>query len=117
MLRFLADENLNNGIVRGIRRRVPSVSIVRIQDVGMTGMDDSAVLDWAAANQLIVLTHDVCTMTRYATERVAAGMSMPGLIEISRKSSLSVVIEDVILIAECGTDGEFEGQVIYLPLQ
>ena len=39
MLRFLADENLNNQIVRGVLRRKPDVDIVRVQDVGLSEAD------------------------------------------------------------------------------
>jgi hypothetical protein len=35
MLRFLADENFNNQIVRGILRRNPDIEIVRVQDIGV----------------------------------------------------------------------------------
>jgi hypothetical protein len=40
MLRFAADENFNADIVRGLRRRLPEVDIVRVQDVGLSGADD-----------------------------------------------------------------------------
>jgi hypothetical protein len=33
MLRFAADENFNADIVRGLRRRLPELDIVRVQDV------------------------------------------------------------------------------------
>jgi hypothetical protein len=36
MLRFAADENFNNDIVRGVRRRNPGVDIVRVQDDGLS---------------------------------------------------------------------------------
>jgi hypothetical protein len=49
MLRLLADENLDGNIVRGLVRRLPDVDIVRVQDVGLSGVDDPAVLEWAAA--------------------------------------------------------------------
>jgi hypothetical protein len=45
MLRFAADENFNNDIVRGLLRRKPDLDIVRIQDVGLSGADDSTVLE------------------------------------------------------------------------
>ncbi|MEG4939059.1 DUF5615 family PIN-like protein [Microcoleus sp. F4-D5] len=48
MLRFLADENFNNQIVRGILRRNPDVDIVRVQDVGSIEAEDPTVLEWAA---------------------------------------------------------------------
>ena len=48
MLRLAADENLNNDILRGLLRQMSNVDIVRIQDVGLSGADDSTVLEWAA---------------------------------------------------------------------
>lgn len=47
MVRFLADENFNNQIVRGILRRNPNVDIVRVQDMGLSETDDPTVLEWA----------------------------------------------------------------------
>ena len=56
MIRFLADENFNNQIVRGILRQNSDVDIVRIQDVELSGVDDPTVLAWAAQEGRIVLT-------------------------------------------------------------
>jgi predicted nuclease of predicted toxin-antitoxin system len=66
MLRLLADENLNANIVRGLLRRLPTLDIVRTQDVGLTGADDPTVLAWAAGDRRVLVTHDVQTVTRYA---------------------------------------------------
>ncbi len=63
MLRLAADENFNNDIVRGLLRRQPALNIVRIQDVGLSGADDSTVLEWAAQERRVLLTHDVSTIT------------------------------------------------------
>ena len=117
MLRLLADENLNNDLVRGLQRRKPDLDIVRAQDVGLSGSDDPALLEWAAQEKRIVLTHDVSTMTRYAYERVRAGRPMSGVFEIGRSLALGQVIEDVLLLAECSHEGEWDGQVRYLPLK
>ena len=43
-IRLLADENFNGGIIRGLLRRNPEVDLVRVQDVGLLGADDPAVL-------------------------------------------------------------------------
>ena len=47
-VRLLADENVNvNGnIVRGPLRRHPEIDLVRVQDVGLAGLDDPTVLAW-----------------------------------------------------------------------
>jgi len=117
MLPMLADENFNNDIIRGVRRRSDDVDIVRVQDVHLSGADDPTVLEWAARNQRVLLTHDVSTMTRFAYDRVREGEPMPGVFEVSRKVSLATAIEEILLLAECSTPGEWEGQVRYLPLQ
>ena len=117
MTRFLADENFNNQIVRGILRQAPSIDIVRVQDVGLSGVDDPTVLAWAAETGRIVLTHDVATMITFAYQRIQAGLSMPGLFEANRSVPVGLAIEDIILIAECSIEGEWEVQVRFLPLR
>jgi predicted nuclease of predicted toxin-antitoxin system len=68
VLRFAADENFNNDIVRGLLRRKPNLDIVRVQDVGLAGADDPTILEWAAREGRILLTHDVSTITAAGNE-------------------------------------------------
>lgn len=117
MLRLLADENFNNNIVRGLLRRRPDLDLVRVQDVGLSRADDPAVLEWAAQEGRILLTHDVTTITFYAYERIRAGLSMPGVFETNRTVPMGVAIEDILLLVDCSLEGEWEGQVRYLPLR
>lgn len=44
MLRWLADENFNNDILRALLREKTDLDIVRAQDVGLTGAPDEALL-------------------------------------------------------------------------
>ena len=105
-----------NVIVRGLLRRQPELDIVRIQDAGLSGADDRTVLEWAAQEGRILLTHDVSTITKYAYQRVRADQPMPGVFEVNRPVPIGRAIEDILLLAECSLDGEWEGQVRYLPL-
>lgn len=116
MARFAADENFNGRILRGLFRRNPNLDIVRVQDVGLSGADDPTTLDWAASEGRVLLTHDVATITRYANERTNTGLPMPGVFEVGRAVPIGQAIEDLLLIAECSLEGEWEGQVRYLPL-
>jgi hypothetical protein len=116
MLQLLADENFNNNIIRAVLRQKPEADIVRVQDVGLSGADDQRVLEWAAQQGRILLTHDVSTITKYAYERIEAGQEMPGVFEVSRTTPIGSVIEDIILLLECSLEGEWAGQIIYLPL-
>lgn len=117
MLKLAADENFNNDILRGLLRRNPEVDVVRVQDAGLSGADDPAVLAWAAAEGRVLLTHDVTTMTRYAYERAARGEPMPGVFEVARTVPVALAIDDLLLLTEGSLEGEWEGQVRYLPLR
>jgi len=117
MIGLVFDENFNNDIVRGLLRRNPNLDVVRVQDVGLAQADDPAVLEWAAQQQRVLITHDVSTITAHAYNRVAAGKPMAGVFEVPRAATTTVVINDLRLIAECSLPGEWEGQVRYLPLR
>lgn len=116
MLKLLADENFDNNIVRGLRRRNSNIDIVRVQDVGLSGEDDPTVLQWAAQEKRVLLTHDVSTITRYAYQRLAQDLPMSGVIEVGLDAPIGRVIEDIIIIWECSLEGELAGQIQYLPL-
>jgi hypothetical protein len=116
MLRFLADENFHNHILRGIVRRFPEFDLVRAQDVGLEEELDSVLLDWAEREERILLTHDVRTMPRHAYARVSAGLRIAGVCIVPRSVPIGQAIEELLLIAQCGTREEWENQVRYLPL-
>jgi len=116
MLPLAADENFNNDIIRGLLRRNPRLDIVRIQDVGLSGASDMAVLEWASREGRVLLTHDVSTLTRHAYDRAKAGLQMPGVFEVSRAVPVGTAIEDILLLGELSLPGEWEGQIGYLPL-
>jgi ABC-type sugar transport system substrate-binding protein len=116
MIKFLADEDFNNRIVRGLLRRQPNLDILRVQDTPMAGAPDAAVLDWAAQQPRVLLTHDVSTMTKYAYQRLQSGRSMAGIIEVPQSAAIGQIIDDLILIAGTSVTQEYENRVEYLPL-
>lgn len=75
------------------------------------------MLEWEAQDGRVFLTHDVAAITRHAYDRVRSGKPIPGIFEVSRKVAVGVAIEDLLLLAECSEEGEWEGQVCYLPLR
>jgi hypothetical protein len=117
MISLAFDENFNNDVVRGLLRRNAALDVVRISDAGLAGLDDPAVLAWAAAQRRVLISHDVATLTAFAYARVLADKPMPGLFEVGPSVPIATAIEDLLLIAECSLPGEWEGQVRYLPLR
>jgi hypothetical protein len=117
VLRWLADENFNNDILRALFRGKPEIDIVRAQDVGLTGIDDEGLLAWAAKQDRVLLTHDVSTITAHAYHRVTKGEAMPGVFEVACDAWMRATGDDILLLTECSSPGEWEGQVRYLPLR
>ena len=117
MLRFAVDEDFDNRIVRGLLRLLPTLDIVRVQDAGPIGKRDQEVLEWAASDNRLLLTHDASTMTKHAYARVESGRQMLGVFEIGQEIPVGEVIADLLLIATCSFDREYTGQVRYLPLR
>jgi len=104
VIRFAADENLNDLVVRAVRRRRPDIDLVRIRDTEMRSANDPEILDWAARERRVILTHDATTMTKHAYDRVRTGKLMAGVFEVSCATSLSTVIDEIILLADCSLE-------------
>ncbi len=68
MLRVAADENLNGDIVRGILRRNPENRHRSGTGRKLSGADDLTILEWAAREGRVVVSHDISTLAGYAFE-------------------------------------------------
>ena len=72
------------------------------------------LLAWAAANDRVVITHDLDTMPRDALARVEAGLPMGGVIAILQPYSIGKAAEELTLLAHCSRAGEWAGRIAYL---
>lgn len=117
MMRFLADENFNNDILHGLRSRMPDIDIVRTQDTEVYQADDPRLLEWAAQQGRILLTHDVQTIPGYVYQRVIAGLPMPGVVEVNQDINIGEAIEDLLILIGAGRPDDFENQVRYVPIR
>lgn len=82
MLRLLVDHDFNERILRGVQSRA-EVDAVLARAVDLQDKPDAVLLAWAAAEDRIVLSHDLETMPRFVIARVRGGETMPGLISCS----------------------------------
>ncbi len=116
MLSLLSDENFNGDIVRGLFLRQPNLDLLRVQDVGLKEIDDSAILAWAAIKERILLTHDRATMPDFAYERLVRGESMAGLFVVNDRMPIRQAIDELLLLVNYSEQVEWKGIVLYLPL-
>jgi hypothetical protein len=116
VIAFLADEDFNAHIVRGLLRRIPALDLLTVDHAGLAEQPDSVVISWAAVNGRVLLTHDLNTMIDAALDLVRSRQPMPGLIAVPQQVGIGAAIQDVALIAICAEANELEGQIVYVPL-
>ncbi len=117
MLRFAADEGFRAAIVDGLRRRNPGIDIVTVQERGLRTAPDPDILEWAASEGRVLLTHDTRTMRGIAYQRVIDGQRMPGVFLVHWTYPAGSTIDELELLAGASLDGEWENQVRYLPVR
>ena len=115
-VRFLADENFNRAIVNGVLRLAPALDIVRVQDVGLRTLDDLTILEWAARDGRVLLSHDAATIPHFAHHRITAGLPIAGVFIASATMPVGAVIDDLVVVAQASVSADWEGLVTYLPL-
>ena len=115
-MKFLTDENFEGAIFRGLLRHKPNIDLVRVQDVGLSEVDDPTILEWANEEGRILLTHDRRTMPRYAYKRMAEGKSIAGMLVMKATIPVGQAIEDILLIEAASTSAEWVNMVQDLPL-
>jgi hypothetical protein len=74
------------------------------------------VLEWAAEQGRILLTHDRRTVPPIAHDRVAAGMPMPGVFVVSADVPIGQAIDELLIAAHCLTPEECNQIVKFFPL-
>jgi len=114
--RLAADHNFDARIIAGLLRREPDLDIVRIRDAGLAMAPDPDVLEWAASEGRVLLTHDRATLVGFAYERVSHGEPMSGVIAISARCPIGRAVDELLLLLECTSDDEWTRRVFFVPL-
>jgi hypothetical protein len=76
-VRFLADEDLDADIIRGLHSREPAIDILDVKTAGLRGAADPEILELAAHEDRVLITHDRNTMTRYFRRSPRCGDAHP----------------------------------------
>ena len=115
-IRFLADEDVRGSIIQGLHSREPSIDIIDVKTAELRGRKDPELLEIAADQGRILITHDRNTMTAYFRERLAAGKSSPGLFVIpDRPSAIGPAIEWLLLVWGVSQPAEWRDRIEYMP--
>lgn len=116
MLRLISDQNFSGRILRGIGLRLTGLDLVRALDVGLAKAPDPVLLQWAANEGRILLTHDMNTIPGFAYDRICAGLEMPGVFLVNTHMAIGKAIDQLVIAIECSTPEEWKDRVEFFPL-
>lgn len=115
-VRFLADADLNKTIVSGVLRREPSVDFLTAHAADLRRMKDLEVLALAAAQQRVLVSHDVGSMPSHFRSFRDAGEHSAGVFLVAQSLDVGAVIEELLLIWLASEASEWENRLAWLPL-
>jgi predicted nuclease of predicted toxin-antitoxin system len=111
---FVADEGFNRNIILGALSRSPNLFIARVQEVGLGGASDPAILEWAAQVGRVVLTHDKNTMRADAIVRLNEGLPMPGVVVVHQDTPTGRAIQRLLEMIAESRDMDWENQIRFV---
>src|SRR5439155_12816826 len=89
-----------------------------LKTAGLRGTKDPVLLELAARQGRILISHDRETMTQHFCERLAAGKPAPGLFIVPQQpSAIGEVVESLLLVWTASQAEEWRNQITYLPFR
>lgn len=114
-IRFQADNDLKFAIVRAVRRREPAIDFASARETGLEGVDDDEVLNRAATEGRVLVSHDRRTMVDHFRQRLIASKPSPGLLVVSQGAPVGAVVEALIILWAAADPADLRNQVHHLP--
>ena len=114
-LRFQADADLNQIIVRAVLRREPTIDFQNAHDAKLVGVEDPEVLSRAAKAGRILVTHDSKTIPTHFGQFITKHQS-PGVIIVPQSLPGHLAADDLILIWSASEAEEWLNRIYYLPI-
>ena len=114
-LRFQADADLNQIIVRAVLRREPTIDFQTAHDGKLAGVEDPEVLSRAAEAGRILVTHDGKTIPTHFGQFITKHQS-PGVLIVPQSLPGHLAADDLIVIWSASEAEEWQNRIFYLPI-
>lgn len=113
-IRFQADADFNQNIVTGVLRREPTIDFQTALVANLEGLQDREVLELAAKEGRILVSHDRRTMPVHFAEFITTKTSS-GVLIVSQDVPIQQVIETLILIWAASSAEEWINRIAFVP--
>ena len=114
-IRFQADKDLKFTVVKAVRLREPAIDFASAQEAALSGLGDPELLDRAAGEGRVLVSHDRRTMLNHFRNHLAAGRSSPGLLIVAQGTPIGPVVEAIVVLWAVADPTDLENQAYHLP--
>jgi hypothetical protein len=114
-LRLQADADLKYPIVRAVRRREPGIDFAPGCRIRPGKCEDPELLERAAQEGRILVSHDRRTMLAHFRARPEARKPSAGLFVVSQGAAIGLVVNAIVLAWPASEPSEWRDQVHHLP--
>jgi hypothetical protein len=116
--RFLLDEHIPHTVQSQLLRLDAGIDVLAIGQslAPPKGIPDQDLLIWVEKTGYLLVTSNRRTIPAYIKKHLESGGHLPGILLIKRNTRLGVVIEQLYLLWKVSDAGEFQDQVLYIPL-
>lgn len=106
-IRFFMDEHVSPAATLGLRRR--GVDVTTVQEIGMIGADDEALLRWANSQERVIFSQDEDFLALHRQ-----GVPHAGIAYAHQQSPIGYILRGLVLIHDVLTSEEMRGRVEFL---
>lgn len=116
---FLLDEHVPLAIQTQLEQKESEICVHVIGDetAPVKGTPDPDILGWIEANDCMLVTNNRATIPLHLQAHLARGRHVPGIVQLPRRMNIGAILDDLLLIWGAGRPGEFQDQIVYLPLR
>jgi hypothetical protein len=117
-LKYLMDENVDPVYFKQLRRRKPDLVVWAVGEPNCPakGTLDPDILIWCEVNNFILVTNNRTSMPVHLIDHLKENRHIPGIFILNSGMSIGETLDELILIAECSFETEYQDQIIHLPI-
>lgn len=116
---FLLDEHVPLILQALLEQRMPEMPVYAIGDgiAPPKGTPDRDILAWIETQGCLLITNNRATMPVHLQAHLAQGRHVPGIVQLPRRMGIHTIVDDLLLLWGASLPGEFQDQIVYLPLR